>query len=892
MLKNKKIKYYLTFTLIFIAMLPLIYYSFLANQKSLVWNRDALRQHYNSLVYFGKWGRQIIKNIFLSHKFEIPLWDFHIGYGSDIITTFHYYVIGDPLSLFSIFVPSRYTEYLYGTLILLRLYLSGISFSFYCRQMGKSDTATLGAALQYVFCGYMLYAGVRHPYFVNPMIYLPLLLTGAERIFQKKKPTLFIFMVFISAASNFYFFYMIVLAVCLYVAVRFFTFRHTDLIKEIFSTIIRFAGFAIIGLSMAAVILCPVLIQFFKTNRLDSRQSFPFLYNWGYYLKMIPSYLEPGNFGYWTVLGFMAPALLAAFILFGTKKKYLHLKISFCILTAMLFIPFFGRAFNGFSYVSNRWCWIYAAFLSYITATVWDDMVLFKNTSKRFVLSASALYLILFTLAQIKLGNHRFIPAVCLISILVIAVTACHFEAKKYMFQAASAGFILITLFHACFNAYYLFSPKEKKYATHFVNTGTALNHILETAPGALKHIPKTNDNFYRYETNDLKVLNSASIVGESGVQYYWSLENRLIPKYLKDMSLRSFVIHNYKDLDHRTFLDALASVKYFVQKGSCDIPYGYEYRDTICLTEENKYQVYENQYALPLGYTYDSYIPNSKFKSMEAWQRQEALLEGIVIAGPDSEKESLKNFPETKLELKAQSIDYEITYGKKIKLQSDGSLKVKKNKAKMTLTFAGQKNCETYLSIQDAKVEPKNSFHNDLNLIICSNDSKNKMRYMSKTHRNFKDQKNYLINLGYHENPQTKITITFPKKGTYKFGSIKVICQPMEHYKDQIKERKSSILEHEKIGTNTVTGNVDLPKDKILCLSIPYSHGWHARVDGTEKEVLRANGMYMALTLEKGEHEIELRYQTPGLITGFWISMLGFAACIAVCINYKKKYL
>ena len=39
------------------------------------------------------------------HQPSLPMWDLHIGYGSDILTTLHYYVIGDPLTL-----PVSYTH--------------------------------------------------------------------------------------------------------------------------------------------------------------------------------------------------------------------------------------------------------------------------------------------------------------------------------------------------------------------------------------------------------------------------------------------------------------------------------------------------------------------------------------------------------------------------------------------------------------------------------------------------------------------------------------------------------------------------------------------------------------------------------------------------------------
>ena len=45
------------------------------------------------------------------------MWDMNIGYGSDILTTLHYYVIGDPLTLLSVFVPADKTEVLYEVLI-------------------------------------------------------------------------------------------------------------------------------------------------------------------------------------------------------------------------------------------------------------------------------------------------------------------------------------------------------------------------------------------------------------------------------------------------------------------------------------------------------------------------------------------------------------------------------------------------------------------------------------------------------------------------------------------------------------------------------------------------------------------------------------------------------
>lgn len=60
--------------------------------------------------------------------------------------------------------------------------------------------------LIYIFAGWTIYAAMKHPYFSNPMIYLPLVLMGIDKIYKREKPWLFIWATAVSAMSNFYFF--------------------------------------------------------------------------------------------------------------------------------------------------------------------------------------------------------------------------------------------------------------------------------------------------------------------------------------------------------------------------------------------------------------------------------------------------------------------------------------------------------------------------------------------------------------------------------------------------------------------------------------------------------------------------------------------------------------
>lgn len=114
--EDSKKDFYLLYTLAFAVISLFLYSFFYLNGKSLIWSHDGVPQHVNSLAYYGKYLREIFHTLVTEHRLSIPMWDMHIGYGSDILTTLHYYVIGDPLTILSAFVPEDKAEVLYEVL--------------------------------------------------------------------------------------------------------------------------------------------------------------------------------------------------------------------------------------------------------------------------------------------------------------------------------------------------------------------------------------------------------------------------------------------------------------------------------------------------------------------------------------------------------------------------------------------------------------------------------------------------------------------------------------------------------------------------------------------------------------------------------------------------------
>ena len=61
-----------------------------------------------------------------------------------------------------------------------------------------------------------------------------------------------------------------------------------------------------------------------------------------------------------------------------------------------------------------------------------------------------------------------------------------------------------------------------------------------------------------------------------------------------------------------------------------------------------------------------------------------------------------------------------------------------------------------------------------------------------------------------------------------------------------------------------------------MLVLSEIWDPGWRATVDGVPTDILRTNGIFMAVPLQPGDHEVVLRYLPPHFWLGVAITAAG----------------
>lgn len=853
-----------------------------------------MQQHYPAVAYFCDYLRCAIRDFLQTGVLNLPEWDFQIGVGADILTSLNYYAIGDPLNLLYVFVRPAQSEHMYAFLTVLRLFLAGSGFLCYAIFRKQRCFSSIAGAICYAFCGFALTAAAYHPFFVNAMIYLPLFLLGIERIFAGEKPHLFIFSVCLATISNFYFLFALTLVSILYALFRFFQLYHTHRIHVLAMLTLKCgAGYAI-GLLLSAAIFLPVLIAFLNNGRFSSGYMHSMLaYDFHYYAELFSNFLSGNAPSYWSATGYAPLSFLCIILLFCMRRKNQRapswaLRFGFVLLSIFLCVPVFGYVFNGMGYVTNRWIFSYSFLIAYITAHMLPEIVFISKKDGILSLLCAGVYTLICLLltggVDKRIDLALLILAFCCAFILLFMILGKPRSRSTAFIR--SVCLLLLACFCAGSNGY----ARYQAFQDGFVDSSKVISKITKSP---LKTLQTLKDgSFYRVGAFGVPVYNSSLTLRLNDTSSYFSLTDGNLTSLLKGLELNTLNAPvQFIGLDRRAALYSLFSTKYYAAPPSSNtIPYGFR--------ETEKNGIYENKNALPLGYTYRSYMTADQYEKLDAVEKQQALLQCAVVDTPVPLAKSDPIFDAT-------SIPYEIVDRDGIQRKGNQFI-VQSSGARMTLRFSGLPDAETYLKIDHTQMqfaEPEKKFVRQSNGKRFANPFQTKpqslalhvkaynnakIQYFAPSYNFYFGRNDFLANLGYSAQPQKECTITFSTPGVFSCESLQILCQPMTRFSNDIRLLQETVLEDVVLGTDQITGNISLQQTRLLCLSIPYSTGWRARVNGEEVPLQRVNTLFMGILLEPGSYTVELTYQTPGLRAGMLISSATLAGYGLVCLSLR----
>lgn len=927
MLKNRKsnrrLRYFLVYTILYLILAGLLVLFFRLQNRSLVYHADAWRQHLRALAYYGKWLRGNLWHLLHDHSLTPQAWSFGLGYGSDVLTTLHYYCIGEPLTALTVFIPERFTKYYFEFLILLRPYLAGLSFSAYaeymigrkqlhgtgsCTTTGSGSFPILRGALCYVFSGTVLYLGMLHPFFVTPMIYLPLLFLGVEKVLRERKPRIFLVTVWLAALSNFYFFYMLAWMTAVYALVRVIARTRGE---QALRRLLQLLGYAAAGTMAAGAVLIPILVQFQSDPRNATSYGLPLFYEKEYYSELLKNAVTFLNHPLYDTELCLSVVCIAAVITLFFLRGHGQLKLAVIGAAVMLCLPAAGYVMNGGSYVINRWTFAVEFLFAFVLTVVWsDEQVRFRGKN---IGRGLAFSLVLVTLAlNIVIGYIR-IPA------------------------GENGG------------------TGQNGFPLEFTDEQTAEEYM--TAAGRNESAAVTQyaeeteaPAFYRYTGRDL-TYNAGTQTQTSSTQFCWSLANGSVADFFKALGVNEEQNFSYTGLDDRTALEALAGVKYYTIAYDNDyekqfVPYGFADCGTVeawnsaeSLQEKSgavygddswepvvpTYHIYQNTFALPIGYTYTGFVQRSAFDAMDLTERQEALLQGVVLEGEESVKAS--GLAQVQPEFSEEKRTYTVEAGDGVSYAAETSascFRVTKAGAKVTLRFEAAEEAETYLVLRDLDAGPldgeggkdgkdekdgedeKSDTQEEMQEIYPIHVTALRdgtaltdktLNYKTEINQYYSGWKDFAINMGYRSHGANTLEITFQSEGVYSMSELAVVVQPteemMRHAVDRLVCTMTDVDLHRNpvsFASSEITGTVNAEQNRYLVFSIPYSKGWTVYDNGRKAELQKANLMYLGMPIEAGSHEIRLVYRTPGGTAGILVSLAGVILMIFLCRRNPRR--
>lgn len=900
MIKEQRKYCYGVYTLMFLLMCIVAFLPFFTEGKSFVWGagvEDGLSQHFSALAYYGEALREFFRNLLAGHP-KLVMWDMSLGYGADILSTLNYYAIGDPLNLLYGFVSPKNTETMYDFMILLRMYLAGITFIIYARKMKKRSYGTVIGALVYVFSGFCFRLGLRHPFFINPMIYFPLLCLGIEKIYQRERPYVFIFAVCVSAMSNYYFLYMLTIFAVIYAWIRFYKYTEENKIKTFFLTILKFGIYYTLGIAMAAVILLPSVIGFLGNGRYGKGADWKSLivYPGKYYLLFIENFIGYGNMGSNTNAGYLPiVGIVVLFTLFSQRMKHKKYRVAFIASIIALILPIFGYAFNGFSYANNRWAFALSFIVALLTAEMYPRLFVMSKRQQIGIGAGIIIYTVFCIIVNASgeeiLKNKGIMAACGLIAvfyILLLIFQRLGYDTQKRIVRVSMAILLLISV---GVHGYYRFDPKEYAYTQEFMDQGQAYRTLKEDN---IRMLSKANDpSVYRVHAEGYRYKNYGLINHLNTISGYYSITAKCVTDTIKGYdTLGMQYADKYKGVDQRLGLLSLAGVKYITVAHNSqvakdvssmgDVPYGVEK-----LRKKGNITLYKNKYALPFAYAYDSYMTEQQYEQLNGIGKEQAMLAQIILNQHPADKEIQHNEQRNGPDIQTISLPETRISSPKGKKYADITVPVEKDKETYlyfkNLVYHGKKNGDDKFILTGRK--------GTKGILVTQNDVQQKIHIQSTFNPYYFGRKDYIVKINHQTSKaKEKVRLNFLSPGEYEFDDISLITVPKKDVLARLKERKENSMKQIQYEGNHFRGVYHAKKDQILCVTIPYSKGWKATVNGNRTKIYKANGMFMGIIMKKGTQSVKLDYETPGLKIGAWISLVAWIG-LGIYGLYFEKY-
>ncbi len=785
-------------------------------------------------------------------------YDFYMGLGADYLTSYSFFSLFDPFNTLFFILPFGDLMNYSITMGCKQVTTALVMFA-YLRYKSVSNSRCMILSLAYMLTGFLAFTALRHYNLTAGPIYFPLAILGLEKIFEKKRPYLFIATVFFCLTTNFYVFFSMSVFLVAYAIAYYFhnaTMQNEKAsVKNFFAKLIPVGCFYLLGVALAAFMLLPNLYGYLNAARSASKGVQLFQPETTFTQLVTLTLPIPGK-NYSSMWINMALAALALVAIYKKEKNTRIYAWFVIILTAGFLLPVFGYAMNIFNYSNNRWSYGLSFFvfaLIGVQSKNEEGETAYEESLQKKVNITFTVYLCIMAMlglpalvSYLKLSAWLYIPLILLACSIIYgsyrwikaqsARPVRKWLEKMYRPNVLFALSLAFTMVYCLgfYSAYSIQHNGKARYGGLFSKEESYISQQLQ-------------DEYFRGDTQTATewyygFSNRGHNNKYYGTSNYNSITNKYVYEFLKENGVYNPAQNlGISGLDGRYALQSLMSVRYTYDLfGNV---YGFEKVDGCD-------SLYENKNFAGMGFMLQNTYSKQDYLAQDVLTRQYMMLNGIVLEEGQGNADGTFAMDLQREELFAHNDLF------------------KKDKISCTISGANFKGKEVYVVVHGVGETDGLTF-----VDIHCNDRVKEYYYAPTGNLMYSDQRDFYLNFGVLETEEITVEIHVKKGRNFSFESVELVGAEPVNEATMSAFTSADRLQNTYFDSNTFGGEITAQKDGYMLLALPYSDGWTAYVDGQETDIVRADTAFMAIALTAGAHAVEFRYETPYLKTGTLVS-------------------
>lgn len=788
------------------------------------------------------------------------------GLGNEYFAAYANYT-ASPLNIFSLFFTAKTMPVFIAFITAVRAGLASLAMTFFLKENdgGRLDNITVAFAACYALCGWFV-TDFWNIMWCDAMILLPIICLGLRRLFVKNSWWLYMVSLGVAIADNYFTGYFLCIFLVLFAPVYCIVLQKKFSILHTVKCAAKFAVSSLIAGAATAAITLPTYLILQHCSATGG--EFPKDYNLtGTLFDFIGRFLVAANpsirDGMANVhCGLIVVIMVPLFFLLPKESGIgLRHKFGFGILLGILYLSFTNRTLNYIwhgMHFPNQIPYRQSFLMPFILVLMGFLTIRRLRQLPRNALGASIAGSVIFLILYEKFGegDEGYIQIGMTLLFIIVQGVALKVIADKKRSMVFCEMLLTTTIFVECLAgsivSIALVAKNEGFVGYNFYgkNYKEIYSYVSE-AEGTEGH--KT---FERSELFPNNICNIQSIYNIKGLSIFSSTVRESFVKYNRNFGFHNNNINGFRNAGITRLTGSLYGVRNLIAiENTNTVPKIFEedYKD-------DKITVYGNPDALAVGFMVDpaivDYEPDWNYSNV--FDKTNKWLNSMGVQGDaytPVEMEVMGSDKMTTSSSQGSILGYTVTPG-----STDPNFTVSVNEADMGADIYLYVNATSGGSVSVRTEEGDYTYEIRSYQTICLG------KFTGSP---------ITATVKYSANPGTSLTV-------YAYELTQ------NDFYNAISYLNDEELEVTDYSSTDLKGTVTALNDGLLFLSIPYSEGWTAYVDGKEQEITPIGDAFIGLELDAGKHDIELKYSPEGFGTGLLISIGSLAVMAGLSVLFE----